>query len=121
MELTNEIKDAARQLGQALREEEDVHAYLTALQESQANPEASALEKQMYDVYERLIAGQQAGEELSQEDTRAFYELRQQVQTHPLISRRHEMLRFIRPYLSQVAEEISFGLGVDFAALTRSQ
>lgn len=121
MPLTEEIKIAALQLGQALRQDEDVLMYLDAVEKIQADPDASALERKMYEVYEGLIARQQAGEDLSEEDTRAFYELRQQVQIYPLISRRHECLSFIRPRLAQVAEEISFVLGVDFVGLTRPQ
>lgn len=121
MELTNEIQTAARQLGQSLRQEEYVRAYLDALNECQIDARASALEKHMYEVYEALIARQQAGEQLSQEDTRDFYELRQQVQAHPLIFRRNDLLRLVRPYLNQVAEEISFLLGVNYAALAKPQ
>jgi hypothetical protein len=119
MPLTEEIKIAALELGQALRQDDDVLMYLDALRECQSDPVVSALEKKMYDVYEGLIARQQAGEQLSQEETSAFYELRQQVLSHPLIFKRHEMLRFIRPRLAQIAEEISFVLGVDFAAIVR--
>jgi cell fate (sporulation/competence/biofilm development) regulator YlbF (YheA/YmcA/DUF963 family) len=119
MQLTEEIKTAARQLGQALRHDDYVRAYLDALKESQTDPDASALEKNMYDVYEALIARQQTGELLDQEDARAFYELRRRVQAHPLISKRDDLLRLIQPNLAQVAEEIGFVLGVDYTALAR--
>ncbi|MBN2115488.1 MAG: YlbF family regulator [Anaerolineales bacterium] len=121
MPLTEEIKDAARQLGQALHQDEYIRIYLDALQATQTDPEASALEKEMYEVYEGLIARQQAGEDLSQDDTRVFYELRRQVAHHPLISQRNDMLNTIRPYLHQVAEEISFVLGADYPELTKPQ
>ncbi len=100
MELTEEIKTTALQLGQALRQDEDVRAYLDALQQTQTDPDASALEKKMHEVYEGLIARQQVGEQLNQEDTRAFYELRQLVQHHPLISKRNDLLSSIKPYLN---------------------
>ena len=121
MQVTEEIKDAARQLGQALSQDDYIHLYLDALWETRTDPDAGALEKKMYEVYEGLIERQQADEELNQEDTRAFYELRHQVQNHPLIAKRNDMLNSIRPYLRQIAEEISSVLGVDFAALARSQ
>ena len=121
MQVTEEIKDTARQLGQALCQDDYIRLYLDALQTTRADPDASALEKKMYEVYEELICRQQSGEELSQEDTRAFYELRHQVQNHPLIAKRNDMLNSIRPYLRRVAEEINLVLGVDFAALARSQ
>lgn len=56
---------------------------------------------------------------LSQEDTRVFYELRQKVQDHPLISRRDRLHRQIRPYLSEIGEEISFALGADYTVLAK--
>lgn len=119
MELTEEIKAAARQLGQSLRQENWVRAYLNALEEARSDPETSALEQKMYEVYEALIIRQQAGEILDQEDTRPFYELREQVHDHPLIARRNGMLRLAKPYLAEVADEISFPLGMDYAALAR--
>jgi len=117
MPLTQEIKDAARQLGQALCQDDYIRLYLAALQATQADPELSALEKQMYGVYEELIRRQQVGEELSQEDTRVFYELRSRVQQHPLIAHRNDALNSIRPYLNRVAGEINFELGIDFTSL----
>lgn len=121
MELTEEIKSAARQLGQSLRQDSYIRTYLSAVQEIQNDSDASALEKKMYDVYESLIARQQAGEQLSREETRDFYDLRQQVQSHPLISKRDNTLRLVKPYLNQVAEEIGFLLGVDYTALAKEQ
>jgi cell fate (sporulation/competence/biofilm development) regulator YlbF (YheA/YmcA/DUF963 family) len=119
MELAQEIQAAARHLGQCVRQDKLVQEYLEALEASQTDPQASALEKKMYDEYKKLIAREQIGEILTQEDTRSFYELRQQVQAHPLITRRNDMHRLIRPYLSAIAEEINFPLGVDFAALAK--
>ena len=60
-----------------------------------------------------------AFEILDQEDTRPFFVLRQQVQNHPLVAKRNEMLRLAKPYLAEVADEISFPLGVDYAALAK--
>ena len=119
MELTEEIQTAARQLGQSLRQDDYLRTYLDVLEESRTNPEASALEKKMYDEYKALIDRQQTSETLTQEDTRSFYELHQQVQNHPLISKRNDMLQMVRPYLAAIAEEISLVLGVDYVALAK--
>lgn len=121
MELAEEIKAAARQLGQSLRQDANIRAYLSAAQEVQNDSEAGALEKKMYKTYESLIARQQAGEHLSREEIRDFNDLRQQVQSHPLISKRDNVLRLVKPYLNQVAQEISFVLGVDYTALAKEQ
>ena len=119
MSLSPELEAAARQLGQSLQQDESVRAYLDALMKTQTDSQASALEEKMYEIYKALIARQQVGEILSQEEILPFNEVRQQVQSHPLISRRNEMLRQARPYLNQVAEEISFPLGVDYTALAK--
>ncbi len=121
MPLTDEIQEAARQLGEALCQDDYVRLYLDALEATHADPEISALEKKMYEIYEELIARQQVGEELTQEELRAFSDLRRQVQQHPLVAQRNDMLSTIRPYLNRVAEEINFVLGVDFTTLARSQ
>jgi cell fate (sporulation/competence/biofilm development) regulator YlbF (YheA/YmcA/DUF963 family) len=119
MPLTEEIKSAAKQLGEALCQDDYVRLYLDALHQTRTDPEVNVLEKKMYEVYEELIARQQVGEELAKEDLRAFSELRRQVQNHPLVTQRNDTLNSIRPYLNQIAEEINFVLGVDFASLTR--
>jgi cell fate (sporulation/competence/biofilm development) regulator YlbF (YheA/YmcA/DUF963 family) len=119
MELAPEIQTAARRLGQCMRQDDCIRKYLDALEETRTNPEANALETKMYAEYERLIAREQEGEILTYEDTREFYELRQQVQDNPLISRRNRTHRQIRPYVHQIAEEISFVLGVDYTPLAK--
>lgn len=119
MELDEKIRAAALQLGQVLRQDERVQAYLDALKETQSDPQASALEKKMYEVYEELVTCQQVCEQPDPELIRAFYELRRQVQMHPLISKRYEMLSVLQPHLNEIAEEINFVLGVDFSALAR--
>ena len=119
MEIAPEIQTAARRLGQCMRQDDYIRKYLDALEETRTNPEANALETKMYAEYERLIAREQEGEILTYEDTREFYELRQQVQDNPLISRRNRTHRQIRPYVHQIAEEISFVLGVDYTPLAK--
>ncbi len=119
MELDEKIRDAALQLGQALHQDERVQAYLDALDATQSDPQASALEQKMYEAYEGLVTCQQVCEQPDPELSRTFYELRHQVQTHPLISKRYNMLSILQPHLNEVAEEINFILGVDFSAMAR--
>lgn len=119
VKLTEEIQRTARQLGQCLRQDEYLRSYLAAVEEVRTNPEACALETKMYTEYERLIAREQGEEMPTYEDTRKFYELRQQAQNHPLISRRDSMHRQIRPYLHQIAAAISLALGEDYVALAK--
>ena len=119
MEVTQDIQAAARHLGECIRQDDHIRKYLDALEACHTDPEASALEKKMHDEYEALIARQQASEMLSQADTHDYYELRKQVQDHPLIAKRDRFHRQIRPYLSEIATEISFPLGVDYTVLAK--
>lgn len=117
MNLPEEIVKAAQALGKSLREDSVLRAYFDADAEFQADPEARQIEEQLYAMYNALIARQQAGELLSREDTQQFYELRRQVQTHPVISKRDNELRLIKPYLAEIADEISSQLGMDYSKL----
>lgn len=119
MMISEEIKTAARLLGKSLHEDETLLSYFDALRRFQADEEARLLEEQLYTTYHNLLARQQAGELLSREETQAFYELRRKVQTHPLIAQRENELRLIKPYLAQVADEISAILGVDYTVLAQ--
>ena len=91
------------------------------ISESQTDPVARALEKKMHEEYRALIIHQQSDEGFNPDANHAFYELHQQAQNHPLIYKRNNMLRQVRPYLAQVAEEISFDLRVDYATLAKPQ
>jgi cell fate (sporulation/competence/biofilm development) regulator YlbF (YheA/YmcA/DUF963 family) len=121
MELPEEIKNAAQALGVSLHQDDFMRAYLEAVEEYQADPEARELEQQLYTTYNALIARQQAGEQLSREDTQEFYELRRRVQAHPVISKRDNELRLIKPYLAEISDEISALLGVDYTTLVKAE
>ena len=121
MILPEEIKNAAQALGKSLYKDDFMCAFLHTVDEFQADPEARQLEEQLYATYNALIARQGAGEQLSREDTQPVYELRRQVQAHPLISKREDELRLIKPFLAEVADEISASLGVDYTTLARPE
>ena len=117
MVLPEEIQNAAQALGKSLREDDFIHAYREAFEAFQADPEAWELEQQLYIIYNALIARQQAGEQLTREDTQEFYDLRHRAHADPVISKRDAELRSIKPYLADVADEIGALLGVDYATL----
>ena len=119
MDLPEDLINAARSLGRALRADPNVQAYLQVQARLQADSEASALEKRLYSLYEELVARQQAGDDLSPVELEAFYTLRRQVQTHPGIAEREATLRLLKPYFADVADELNVVLGVDFTALAQ--
>ncbi len=119
MELPEEIKNAAQALGISLRQDDFMRAYLEAVEEVQADPDARQLEERFYVSYNSLITRQQSGEQIGGEEMHAFFELRRRVQEHPAISKRDNELRLIKPYLTDVADEISTSLGMDYTTLAR--
>jgi cell fate (sporulation/competence/biofilm development) regulator YlbF (YheA/YmcA/DUF963 family) len=117
--LPKEVENTARELGVSLRQMNFMRDYLEVMDELENNSEAMQLEEQLFSMYDALIVRQQAGEVLSHDETQAFYELRRQVQEHPLILKRDYLLRSLKPSLAEVAGEISAQLGVDYTLLAR--
>lgn len=113
------IEQAALALGQALRANPVTQAYLEANQRVAADPEAGALEKELYATYEALIARQQKGEQIPPEDVQAFYALRDRFFSHPLVQERENALQPLKSLFIEVAVEISTPLGVDYTKLAQ--
>lgn len=121
MELTPEIKTAALDLVEAMKQDTTIRRFLTAKEAVENDPQVSALEAQLIELYENLITRQQQGERLSEEEIQAFNSLRYQVRVHPLIAQRENALAQIKPYLAQISDEISYALGIDYTTLADAQ
>ncbi|MGC8782530.1 MAG: YlbF family regulator [Anaerolineae bacterium] len=119
LQLPAALYEAARTLGQALAADDYVSAYREARARAEADATATGLEQRLATLYEELLARQQAGETLSQEQRTAFYDLRRQVQTQPSLIARDEALAQLKPVLADLAAEISMILEVDYTALAR--
>ena len=119
LQLPAALHEAARTLGEALRTDNYVSAYREANARAEADAAATGLEQQLASLYEDLLARQQAGETLSQEQRTAFYSLRRQVQTQPSLVARDEALAQLKPVFADLAGEISATLEVDYTALAR--
>lgn len=121
MELTEEIQEAARKLGQALREDDFVRGYLEAVEAVQRDPAARELEEQFLAAAKAYVGREKAGEAIGAEERKRLAELRHQAHMNELISRREAELEMIKPYLAGVADEISQQLGMDYAMLARPE
>lgn len=117
--LSPEIEQAARLLGQALHANAATQAYLEAAQRVETDPEAAALEKELYDTYEALIARQQKGEQIPHKEVEAFYALRDRFFSHPAVQERENALQPVKSLFLETAVEISAPLGVDYTTLAR--
>lgn len=120
MKLSDELRDAAESLGRTLRATDVVQTYLEAQERLEADPEARSLEARLQGLYQHLLARQQAGEELSQDEVDEFYALRGQVQSHPLIAGRNFALSQLKRYFADVALDLGSQLGADFTTLARA-
>lgn len=119
MELSAELEQAARNLGQILRQKYATRAYLEASQQVALDADANAFEAEMYATYEALIARQQAGEQISQDEVQAFYALRSRFFNHPLVIEREEALKPLKSLFAEVAVELSTPLGIDYTTLAQ--
>lgn len=116
---SQEIRQLAHRLGEAIQDHPSVRAYLEACERAQANSEVSALEKQLYDLYNDLLSRQQSGERIPRNLIEEFYALRDRVFTHPLIVERESALKVVKTLFAEVANELSLPLGMDYTALVQ--
>ena len=120
MILPEELQKTAQSLGEALKANEAVQAYLKAKADLEKDAEGSTLETRLFTLYESLIARQQVGETLERQELDEFYSLRNLVRTHPLVTERDAALTQAKLFLADIANEISNALGVDYTALAQS-
>jgi cell fate (sporulation/competence/biofilm development) regulator YlbF (YheA/YmcA/DUF963 family) len=118
--MLEELENAARALGMALSASEPVQRYRQAVAECETDSQASELEAQLYAMYDELISRQQRGEIISRNEVEAFNALKRRVYQQPRIREREAALMDVKRYFVQIADEINFPLGVDFALLARA-
>ena len=117
--LTEELHTAACTLGETLHTRDVVKKYLGALADCEADPETADLEKRMRTMYVELIACQQRGEKLRRSEIDAFNALKRQVYQHPRIAEREAVLKLVKRYFVEIADEINLSLGVEFPTLAQ--
>jgi len=121
MELSAEIQQLAQMLGKTLQDHPSVRAYLEACERVRADRESSALEQQLYDLYQNILARQQSGEQIPRNLIEDFYTLRDRLFTHPLIVERETALKVVKSLFTEIANEISLPLGLDYTALVKER
>ena len=112
------LRQATERLGQALRASAPVTAHLDANAALEADAEATGLLDAMVQRQAELRVKQNDGG-LTEADMDALRTLQSRVQTQPSIVAYLETNQGLRALLSQVNQEISQLLAVDFAALAR--
>jgi len=102
---------------QALRASPSVQIYLTALAKCVADLEATDLEKRLLALYQELVGCQQRGEALQRSEIDAYNVLKSQVHQYPLIRERDDALGLVKQTFANIANDLNFPLGVEFATL----
>jgi cell fate (sporulation/competence/biofilm development) regulator YlbF (YheA/YmcA/DUF963 family) len=117
MELSQEITQAARDLGAALHEHPQVRAYLAACAAVQQDTELNQLEEMTTRLYEELVRRQQAGEMLATREINQYYSLRDRLVHHPLIAERELQLKAVKALFGSAGSTISSLLTVEYSSL----
>jgi cell fate (sporulation/competence/biofilm development) regulator YlbF (YheA/YmcA/DUF963 family) len=117
MELSQEITQAAREFGAALREHPLVRAYQAACAAVQQDGELARLEEEALRLYNDLLSRQQAGEMLASREINHYYALRERLVRHPLIVERETRLKAVKPLFGQAGTVISSLLTVEYTSL----
>ncbi len=121
MQLNDEIKQAAQELGSLLGENTCVSEYLRFKQLAGQDEQAASLEQRQDALYQKLIENQQNGEHLDQAELDQYYGLKRQVQEHPVLAAREGQLVAVKALFAETAKRMTNILGVDYSAFARRE
>ena len=116
MPITDEIQQAARDLGALLAAEAAVVEFAHLKQITASDPEVISLEARHAALYESLAQCQASSQSLDLDELDQYYDLKSQVQEHPLIAAREAHLVSVKALFARAAQHLSGPLGLDFSA-----
>jgi hypothetical protein len=117
MDLTNEIRQAAEDLGKRLSTEADVLEYVDLKMRTQQDLEVAGLEAKYSQLHMQLTRREQEGVVLERSELDEYYQLKRQVEDHPLIAARELQLDEVKALFNQTAQHMTAILGLDYATL----
>jgi hypothetical protein len=94
-----------------------VRTYLGAQGHLEEDAQARALDSRVDALHKDLLARDQAGERVGRKEMDAFYALRSQAQSHPLIADRDLARLELTRYLADLALDLGIELGADYRTL----
>jgi cell fate (sporulation/competence/biofilm development) regulator YlbF (YheA/YmcA/DUF963 family) len=115
-ELRPEVKQAAQNLGNALKNTPLLRAYAEAAAKMEADAQATALLDELQRVQSDIRVRQSQGG-VTRADIASLRELQYRVQTHPTISAFLDAQQDAKAFMPEVNQEISQLLGIDFASV----
>jgi cell fate (sporulation/competence/biofilm development) regulator YlbF (YheA/YmcA/DUF963 family) len=117
MDLTNEIRQAAEDLGKRLGAEAGIQEYVDLKLRTQQDLEIAGLEAKYNRLHEELTGREQEGVVLERSELDEYYQLKRQVEDHPLIAARDMQLQEVKALFNQTAQHMTAILGIDYATL----
>jgi cell fate (sporulation/competence/biofilm development) regulator YlbF (YheA/YmcA/DUF963 family) len=117
-ELPPELKQAALELGSALKNTTPLRAYADAHTQMNADVQATALLDELERVQANVRVHQSNGG-VTADDLARLRQLQSEAQSHPTIAAFTVADQQVKAYLPQVNQAISDLLGIDFASLGR--
>lgn len=119
MQLTDEIRQAAEDLGKRLGAEITVLEYLNLKEQTQQDAEAVELELKYAQLYQKLAERQKSGEMLEGPELDEYYALKRQVQEHVLIAARDIQMEGVKALFADTAQRMTSILGIDYTIFAR--
>lgn len=119
MPLTEEIRQAAENLGKHLGASPSVHEIVDLNEKIQRDAEVAVLEIRLALVYQKLAERQQNGEVLDRVELDEYYDLKRKVQDHPLITARDNQLEIVKASFAQTAQRITSVLGIEYTTFAK--
>lgn len=114
MTLPSEIDQAARALGEAVRENAAAQAHLQAAQRCAADAQAQRIKARLEATYEDLLRRQTAGEVLSTGEIDTYYQLEREVRANPALAQEEQALDQLKDLLTEIhgllTNELGFSL-----------
>lgn len=117
MQIPDEIKLAASNLGINLAMSPEVIAYQNAVLAIQNDAATTALEEKHDALYQQLAAEEKAGQVLDQARLQEYYQLRDQLRQNALIAERNDQAQAVKFLFAETNQTMTTILGIDFTIL----
>ena len=114
MPITEEIRQAAENLGKQLGANPNVQDFVSLQKEVQQDARVVDLETRFALLNQKLAEREQTGGRLDRSVVEEYYELKDQVNDHPLIIARDYRLDIVKALFAQVAQRMTPILGIEY-------
>ncbi len=114
MPITDELKQAAEDLGKRLSEDVRVGEYVGLAKQAQQDADVTGLEMRYNQMYQSLLERQQNGETLERSEVDEFYRLKRELLDHPLLTARDEQMAQVKALFAQTAQRLTDSLGIEY-------